>query len=113
MSSDILTLTPAAISQLEKIMQKNSDKIFRISVLDKGCSGKKYDLKIDNKSKETDIKIPAGTANVYIDKKSAAFIGGTILDCKTNQKLGSWEWIFTNPHAINHCGCGESFSVED
>lgn len=111
MTKSILTLTPTAINQVEQLLNKNANKVFRIWVRDEGCSGKKYKLKLEDTTQPNDLPISVGKAKVYIAEDSVSALMGTVIDCKIDKTLDSWKWIFNNPNAYHSCGCGESFSV--
>jgi len=46
-----------------------------------------------------------------VDKKSLPLMDGTTLDYQ--RKGLNWEFVFNNPKATYHCGCGESFTVDE
>jgi iron-sulfur cluster assembly protein len=46
---------------------------------------------------------------VVIDPKSALFVSGSLLDYSDDLQKGGFK--VTNPNAVAHCSCGESFSA--
>jgi iron-sulfur cluster assembly protein len=46
---------------------------------------------------------------VVVDPKSIVYLSGTTLDWESS--LLKQGFIFRNPNAKKHCGCGESFEV--
>jgi len=62
----------------------------------------------DERITEDDYVIEAYGAKVIVDKSSATFIAGSIIDYK-NEKLMGGGFVVTNPNAVSTCGCGESF----
>jgi iron-sulfur cluster assembly protein len=47
--------------------------------------------------------------NIVIDPKSALFVSGSELDYSDDLQKGGFK--VTNPNAVAHCSCGESFSA--
>jgi len=45
----------------------------------------------------------------FVDPKSALFVSGSVLDYKRRPAKGGFK--VTNPNALAHCSCGESFAV--
>ena len=82
----------------------------RVGVKAGGCSGMSYVFRWEIEPRPDDeIFEGVDGAKIYVDRKSYAFLKGTVLDCDTNM-LGQ-TLIFRNPNAKSECGCGASFSV--
>lgn len=58
--------------------------------------------KLDEVVEEKDVR-------VVIDSKALMFVVGTEMDYVDNEIKA--EFVFNNPNAKGHCGCGESFHV--
>ncbi len=56
-----------------------------------------------------DILVPSCGINVVVDPKSALFVSGSLLDFSDDLQKGGFK--VTNPNAVAHCSCGESFSA--
>jgi iron-sulfur cluster assembly protein len=56
-----------------------------------------------------DILVPSKGVNIVIDPKSALFVSGSELDYSDDLQKGGFK--VTNPNAVAHCSCGESFSA--
>jgi iron-sulfur cluster assembly protein len=46
---------------------------------------------------------------VVVDPKSALFVSGSVLDYSDDLQKGGFK--VTNPNAVAHCSCGESFAA--
>jgi iron-sulfur cluster assembly accessory protein len=53
--------------------------------------------------------VPSAGVRVVIDPKSALFVSGSLLDYSDDLQKGGFK--VTNPNAVAHCSCGESFSA--
>jgi len=107
----IVTLTPDAVKQVKFLMQKQNklDAGLRIGVKGGGCSGLSYTMTLDANVTERDQVFEVDGIRVIVDRKSATFLEGTVLDYTVKNLLeGGWKW--SNPNAQRSCGCGTSFT---
>lgn len=107
----IVALTPDAIKQVKYLMQKQNkqDTGLRIGVKGGGCSGLSYAMTLDANVTERDLVYEIDGIRVIVDRKSAKFLEGTVLDYTVKNLLeGGWKW--SNPNAQRSCGCGTSFT---
>jgi len=81
----------------------------RISVRGGGCSGLTYSIDWYPGALEGDQTYENGGVRVYVDRKSALFLGGSELVYETSLMTSGFK--IKNPNAKSTCGCGESFSV--
>ncbi len=110
-TEQIVTLTPAAVKQVKRLIEKRGDASLglRIGVKGGGCSGLSYLMGLEAAPRETDAVYHVDGVRVMIDPKSARFVQGVILDYSLANLLeGGWKW--TNPNAAKSCGCGTSFT---
>lgn len=110
----MITVTEKALAKLIEIRPDLRSNLW-VRVVGGGCSGMSYDLKFH------DYTIPLGDAVqviiggvlnpliVMIDKKSALFLNGTVLDFSDGLDGRGFE--FHNPNSKRTCGCGNSFCV--
>lgn len=105
-----VTLTPAAIEQLRRILAKDGrpDAFLRIGVKGGGCVGFEYVTKLDTLHKSIDLVAEFNGVPVACDAKSAEFLNGSTLDYTGNLIGGGFK--FENPNAGRSCGCGTSFT---
>ena len=82
----------------------------RVGVKAGGCNGMSYVFRWEPTPRSDDevFESPDGT-RIFVDKKSYAYLKGTVLDCDT-EMLGQ-SLVFRNPNAKSECGCGLSFNV--
>lgn len=107
-----ITLTPTAISQVEKFIEDQGAAEtagLRVAVLPGGCSGFQYGLNIEDQPEEDDEVLELGGLRVFIDPFSAQYLGGVEIDYVSGM-MGSG-FTFRNPNATGGCGCGSSFTV--
>lgn len=107
-----MTLTPLAISEVKKILERQSAKDtslgLRLGVKGGGCSGLSYAMGFDHQREADNISEFDGL-KVFIDPKSYLYLSNTTLDFQDS--LEGRGFKFVNPIAQKTCGCGESFSV--
>lgn len=107
-----ITLTPTAISQVEKFIEDQGAAEtagLRVAVLPGGCSGFQYGLNIEDQPEEDDEVLEMGGLRVFIDPFSAQYLSGVEIDYVSGM-MGSG-FTFRNPNATGGCGCGSSFTV--
>lgn len=110
-SPDVITLTPGAIKQLEKIRQEqNIDEThgLRVGVKGGGCSGFSYVLGFDVQKEKDDV-YEVGGIKILMEKAHALYLLGMEIDWVDG--LNNRGFTFTNPNAKETCGCGTSFSA--
>ena len=110
-TESIINITPAAIAQVKRLIQKNGEpnQGLRLGVKGGGCSGLSYVMNLEPAPRETDHILEFDGLQVWVDKKSARFLSGVTLDYSLKNLLeGGWKW--ENPNAARSCGCGTSFT---
>jgi iron-sulfur cluster assembly protein len=113
-TNNIITLTPAAIGHIKKVMSQHQNAVgFRLSLKQTGCSGYMYMPAVIETIKPDDIEIDIDEAfKVYLEPSCVDKIRGTEIDFVTKD-LGMQQLQFNNPNATSLCGCGESFNLKD
>jgi len=108
----VVQLTERAASELRLYLRKQGkpEAALRIFVTAGGCSGLSYGMVVDDKTTEDDYVIQADGARVVVDKSSAPFIAGSVVDYKAEKLMGGG-FVVSNPNAVSTCGCGESFKT--
>ena len=81
----------------------------RVAVIGGGCSGLQYKMDLVDGPANRDIMVQSSGVRVVIDPKSALFVSGSVLDYSDDLQKGGFK--VTNPNAVAHCSCGESFSA--
>ncbi len=116
-----ITISDKATEEVKRIIQeqfeeaktegKEAEKIYlRIRVLGGGCSGfqHKLDLTPDLNDK-LDTVYEVNGVSVVIDKRSALYLDGVIVDFHND--ISNRGFSVKNPNAKTTCGCGSSFSM--
>lgn len=108
----MIEVTAAAAKRIRETMASEgvTEGGLRVGVKAGGCNGMSYVFRWDTAPKPNDevFKSSEGT-RIFVDKKSYAYLDGTVLDCDS-EMLGQ-SLIFRNPNAKSECGCGLSFNV--
>jgi iron-sulfur cluster assembly protein len=81
----------------------------RLGVKGGGCSGLNYHVDWAAAPALLDQVVERDGARVFVDPKSARFLGGTLVDWQ--QTLMQSGFVFRNPNVKSSCSCGESFTV--
>ncbi len=95
------------LSLLER--QGRPQGALRIAIIGGGCSGLQYKMDLVEGPVARDILIESQGVRIVIDPKSALFVSGSELDYSDDLQKGGFK--VTNPNAVAHCSCGESFSA--
>ena len=108
---DPVTLTPAAIRRITKLMADGSVKGLRIGVKKGGCAGMEYTMEHASEIGEHDAVVEVDGARVMIAPMAQMFLIGTEIDYRT--ALLESGFVFNNPNVSEACGCGESIKFDD
>ena len=106
----VIKITPAAISRLQELMQKQEGVGLRVGVKNGGCAGMEYTMEWAKEQGRFDEVVEQEGARVLIDAKAVMFLLGTEMDYQ-NSTLKSG-FVFNNPNQISACGCGESVQLK-
>ena len=69
----------------------------------------RYKMDLVDGPANRDILVESNQVRVVIDPKSALFVSGSELDFSDDLQKGGFK--VSNPNAVAHCSCGESFSA--
>jgi len=111
MTSNLITVTRAAIKKLSSISALNSSKAVLFSVKGGGCNGFEYKFEPVEPNPESEHVYEEGGLRIEVCPKSIFYLLGTEIDWH-NDIMGEG-FKFTNPMAGTSCGCGSSFSPAD
>ncbi len=95
------------VSLLER--QGRAHGALRVAVIGGGCSGLQYKMDLVDGPANRDIMVQSSDVRVVVDPKSALFVSGSLLDYSDDLQKGGFK--VTNPNAVAHCSCGESFAA--
>ncbi|WP_019218724.1 iron-sulfur cluster assembly accessory protein [Bartonella florencae] len=105
----VITLTEAAISRVQAIMDSKDARGILIGIKKGGCAGMEYSITL---VKEQELKadvVEVNGARVFIAHDAVLFLLGTEVDYEvTTLRSG---FVFKNPNQVSACGCGESVEL--
>ena len=107
----LVKVTENAARKLISLLQKQgrAHGALRVAVIGGGCSGLQYKMDLIDGPANRDIMVESASVRVVVDPKSALFVSGSVLDYSDDLQKGGFK--VTNPNAVAHCSCGESFSA--
>ncbi len=107
----LIRITEKAARKLASLLEAKGKPggALRLKVVGGGCSGLQYVMDLVDGPSERDILVPTQNVRLVVDPKSALFVSGSILDYSDDLQKGGFK--VTNPNAVAHCSCGESFAV--
>ena len=107
----LVKISDAAGTKLSSLLtrQGRPQGALRVAVIGGGCSGLQYKMDLVDGPANRDIMVESSGVRVVIDPKSALFVSGSVLDYSDDLQKGGFK--VTNPSAVAHCSCGESFSA--
>jgi iron-sulfur cluster assembly protein len=107
----LVKVTEPASTKLTSLLTKQGrpQGALRVAVIGGGCSGLQYKMDLVDGPANRDIIVQSAGVRVVIDPKSALFVSGSLLDYSDDLQKGGFK--VTNPNAVAHCSCGESFSA--
>ena len=107
----LIRITDAASTKLRGLLERQGrpQGALRVAVIGGGCSGLQYKMDLVDGPANRDIMVESCQVRVVVDPKSALFVSGSELDFSDDLQKGGFK--VTNPNAVAHCSCGESFSA--
>lgn len=107
----LVRVTEAASRRLRGLLERQGRPggALRVAVIGGGCSGLQYKMDLVDGPANRDIMVESREVRVVVDPKSALFVSGSELDYSDDLQKGGFK--VTNPNAVAHCSCGESFSA--
>src|SRR5256885_1932744 len=97
------------IAVLKKDEGKPDHSFLRVEVKKGGCSGLSYKMDFDTSVRDGDKTFEYNGQKVVVDSQSLLYLIGMTLDYSGG--LNGKGFVFNNPNATKHCGCGSSFNV--
>lgn len=107
----LIKVTENAARKLNGLLEKQgrASGALRVAVIGGGCSGLQYKMDLVDGPANRDIMVESSAVRVVVDPKSALFVSGSLLDYSDDLQKGGFK--VTNPNAVAHCSCGESFAA--
>ncbi len=106
-----VTLTPAAVRQIRRLMDREGAEGLRIGVKKGGCAGMEYTMETAQDVAEHEEVVEQDGARVLIAPMAQMFLFGTEIDYETGLLESAFR--FRNPNVTDACGCGESIKFDD
>ena len=106
-----LTITDEAAKRVRDVINGGLPETagLRVGVVEGGCSGLNYDVRIAEGPDSGDTTIEINNTRVFVNEFSAQYINGMIVDWISSMQES--RFVFQNPNETGNCGCGISFSV--
>ena len=108
----LIKVTENASRKLNSLLERQGRAgtgALRVAVIGGGCSGLQYKMDLVDGPANRDIMVESSNVRVVVDPKSALFVSGSLLDYSDDLQKGGFK--VTNPNAVAHCSCGESFAA--
>jgi iron-sulfur cluster assembly protein len=110
MAVSITEKAAAEVAKVKTTEKLDASTFLRVGVVGGGCSGFSYSLKFEKEFDEAaDNRYTQHGVDVVVDKKSALYLDGTVIDWYDG--LERRGFTFENPNAVKSCGCGSSFQA--
>ena len=106
-----ITMTPAAVRQITRLMAKDGRAGLRIGVKKGGCAGMEYTMDYADEIDAMDEVVEQDGARVMIAPMAQMFLFGTEIDYEVSLLESGFK--FKNPNVEDACGCGESIKFKD
>ena len=106
-----VTLTPAAVRQITKLMEKGGHKGLKLGVKKGGCAGMEYTMEYVDQADPHDEVVEQDGACVMIAPMAQMFLFGTEIDYETGLLEAGFK--FKNPNVVDACGCRESIKFAE
>lgn len=106
-----VTMTPAAATQIARLMARDGTSGLRIGVKKGGCAGMEYTMDYVSQVDPHDEVVEQDGAVVMIAPMAQMFLFGTEIDYQVSLLESGFK--FRNPNVADACGCGESIKFRD
>ncbi len=106
-----ITLTPAAVVQIKRLMARDGGAGLRVGVKKGGCAGMEYTMEFVDQADPMDVVAEQDGARVMIAPMAQMFLFGTQIDYETSLLESGFR--FNNPNVSESCGCGESIKFDE
>ncbi len=104
-------ITPAAVRQIARLMEKDGRFGLKIGVKKGGCAGMEYTMDYVDAPEGADEVVEQDGARVLIAPMAQMFLFGTEIDYETSLLESGFK--FRNPNVVDACGCGESIKFDE
>nr|ARO91235.1 hypothetical protein [Rhodochaete parvula]ASK39683.1 cyanobacterial iron-binding protein [Rhodochaete parvula] len=114
-NTTIIQVSEEAATEIKKLSMSKDDNqpkiLIRIGVKQGGCSGLAYFMELTNFNQisTSDEIIDYDDFSLICDNKSLLYLYGMLLNYDKSMIGGGFK--FSNPNALQTCGCGKSFNL--
>jgi iron-sulfur cluster assembly protein len=106
----MISLTPAAIEKVKVVLGEQEEaQGLRIAVVEMGCSGPQYKMKLERSPGNKDEVIEIEGLKLFVDRQSLEYLKDASIDYIDEN--GASGFKFENSNARPSCGCGETFEA--
>ncbi|MCC1492356.1 iron-sulfur cluster assembly accessory protein [Cognatishimia sp. F0-27] len=106
-----VTMTPAAVRQITRLMERDGRHGLKIGIKKGGCAGMEYTMDYVDAAEPSDEVVEQDGARILIAPMAQMFLFGTEIDYETSLLESGFK--FRNPNVTDACGCGESIKFKD
>jgi len=106
-----VTMTPRAVRQITRLMERQDAAGLRVGVRKGGCAGMEYTMEYVSEVGPNDELVEQDGARVIIAPMAQMFLFGTEIDYETTLLESGFR--FSNPNVTEACGCGESIKFRN
>ena len=107
-----VSMTNKAYTYLIAQMHEQNKKYLRLRMKPTGCSGWEYVTSFEDEVIEGDYEFLSRDVSVTIPDKQLIDFNGSCIDLR-QETLGQRKIVLSNPNAMDHCGCGDSFALKN
>lgn len=107
----ILSISEAAAERINHLLSIRDTHALgiRVGIKQGSCAGLEYKFEYADEKNPTDEVVEERGVCVFVESTAVLYLIGTKLDYVDEQVRSGF--VFENPNAKNHCGCGKSFNV--
>jgi len=105
----LVTLTDAAATRVQEIMDAKGSGYLRVGVKNGGCAGMEYLMEYADQPEPLDEVVEDNGVKIVVDAKAVLFLLGSEVDYEITPLHA--KFVFRNPNQTDACGCGESVTI--
>lgn len=107
-----ILLSDSCLSYWEKLVSTQGGKGILIEFKQLGCYGWQFVPSVQKEEPKDKLSYDYGKLMLWMDESIQDKVRGTQVDCIQDDFLHT-QVVFKHPSAKQHCGCGESFVIEE
>jgi iron-sulfur cluster assembly protein len=109
----VITVSDFALSHITELLKENDMEGYGLylGIRGGGCSGYSYCLEFREDPEEGDDVADFNGLRVFVGPLKRDYLQGTVIDFEDTLMESGFK--IRNPNAKRHCGCGESFDIDE